>query len=478
MWHVASNAKMIWRNSWVQIVAVLGVLAIVVATIVGISRPAAYAASGDWSMFLEDIGHSGFNSSETIINPTTAHNLKVHWTHSEGAAISSEPVIANGLAYWGSWDGLEHATNLSTGNDLWTTNLGQLLACKITTARGVLSTTAVASVSINGTQTTVVFVAGGNATFYALDANTGSIIWQTVLGTLPKHFIYGSPVVYNGSVYIGMASYSDCPVVQGQLIQLNASTGAIAHTFKVVPNSCIGGAVWDAPSIDAGSGLLYFGTGNEGTCSTTETMTDAVVALHASDLSFASSWQIPAAQREVDGDFGSTPTLFNATIGGVQHLMMGLVNKNGIYYAFDRTNLSSGPLWQVQVAVPGGSPDHGSGSISSSAWDGTRLYVGGAVTTINGSSCNGSIRALDPTDGNFLWQICFTKNVLDPVVAVPGLAIVGAGRSLFVINATTGQKLYTFTDSATSSRFWGPASISNGVLYIGNMDGNLYAFGL
>jgi outer membrane protein assembly factor BamB len=47
-----------------------------------------------------------------------------------------------------------------------------------------------------------------------------------------------------------------------------------------------------------------------------------------------------------------------------------------------------------------------------------------------------------------------------------------------VINATTGKTLFSYKDSQAGSDFYGAATIAHGMLYIGNMDGNLYAFGL
>src|SRR5947209_4530160 len=106
-----------------------------------------------------------------------------------------------------------------------------------------------------------------------------------------------------------MASFGDCPLVQGQLIQMNASTGQVQHIFNVVPNGCTGGGVWGSPSIDAVNNTLYFATGNDGSCSTSEPYTTALVELSASDLSFRGSWQLPSSVRVIDSDFGSTPTL-------------------------------------------------------------------------------------------------------------------------------------------------------------------------
>src|SRR5206468_3963561 len=103
---------------------------------------------------------------------------------------------------------------------------------------------------------------------------------------------------------------------------------------------------------------------NKSKCSQTEDFAFAVVKLRTSDLTLMSSWQVPVSQRTKDSDFGSTPTLFQATIGGTLHNLVGVTNKNGIYYTFDRSTLSSGPIWQVTIAIPGPCPECGDGSIS------------------------------------------------------------------------------------------------------------------
>jgi len=411
------------------------------------------------------------------LNPNTASKLKMHWENSSGSLMTTEPIVANGMIYWGTWDGLEHATDPSSGKDVWVTNLGQETGCT-KHPHGVFSSATFAQVPIQGVTTPVIFVGGGNVQLYALNANTGSILWKTALG-MPPSFIYSSPLLFNGSVYIGLSSYNDCPEVQGQLIQVNASTGAIQHTFNIVPNGCMGGGVWGSPAIDDATGMLYFATGDLGHCSTAEPLVSAVVEVQASDLSLVGSWQVPGLKLSDNYDFGDTPTLYQTSIGGASRSMLGIINKNGTYYAFDRTNISAGPVWQTQLANPGGSPDTGQGSISSSAWDGTNLYVAGAATTINSKNCPGSIQALNPANGTILWQTCVGKDVLAAVIAVPGLVIVGAGPNIFVIDASTGKKLFTFHDTTTGgSSFWAAASISNGILYAGGTDGNLYAFGL
>ena len=437
------------------------------------------ATAGGWPTYMANNRRSGFNGTETLINSTTAANLKVHWTFKGGGMIFSQPVIANGMVYWGSWDGYEHATDLN-GEPVWRQNLGQTTAnCGTTAPYGVISTAAVASVSINGTKTLLVVVGGGDDHLYALNASTGAIIWRTPLGAPSSNtFIWDSPVVYNGSVYIGTASIGDCPLIPGQLLRIDASTGSIQNTFNVVPGGCIGGGIWSSPTIDQVNNSVYFTTGTAGRCPTSEKNAIAMVKLNASNLSFISSWHIPKSERVLDSDFGATPTLFQAPIGGSTHQLVGAANKNGVYYAFDRTDIGSGPLWRAQIAVGGACPQCGKGSISSSAWDGTMLYVAGGNTTINGNNCKGSLRALDPSTGHFIWEHCLNEGtVLGAVTVVPGVVAAVEGPDLVLVDATSGKALFAYRGLSVKSHFYGSPSISNGVLYIGNKDSRLYALG-
>lgn len=435
------------------------------------------AASGDWSTYLYDNGHSGYNAAETIINPASASKLKIKWTGSAGGAVYSQPVVSNGTVYWGSLDGYEHATNLK-GTEVWKRFLGQKTSHCSSIAVGVVSTATVANESINGIMTSVVFVGGGNAKLYALNASTGAILWQTPLAAPSSNaFIWDSPAVYNGSVYIGTASNDDCPLTQGQVFKLDAASGKIQNTFNIVPPGCLGGGLWGSITIDSGADTLYFATGNSGPCSKPEPYAFALVKLHASNLTYFDSWQVPTGERVKDSDFGSTPTLFQATIHSQLVYMVGIVNKNGKYYAFNRAAINTGPMWKASIAVGGNCPDCGDGSISPGAWDGTTLYVAGGNTTINGASCAGSLRALDPATGAFRWEHCMQDGpVLPAVTVVPGVAMVVEGPYLVLVTTASGKTLFRSRGSNNTSHFYGAICVSNGVLYVGSQRQGLYAF--
>ena len=234
------------------------------------------------------------------------------------------------------------------------------------------------------------------------ERSDGAVIWKTNLGTPPADYLWSSPILFNGSIYEAVASFGDCPLVPGRIVQMDATTGAIQHTTYMVPNGCIGGGIWSSPAIDTSDGSIYVTTGTPNGCNGQPEMSPAIVKLRASDLSIISSWTIPQSELYSDPDFGATPTLFTAVINGVQRQLVAALDKNGIFYAWDRSNVAAGPVWEKRIANPAGGPL----SIASAAWDGSTLYIGGGNTIINGVSCYENISALDPATGNFIWRNC------------------------------------------------------------------------
>jgi len=429
------------------------------------------ATSGNWSTYLNNSSRTGFDSAETLITPSTAPGLQPLWTDSSGS-VSAQPVEVNGTVYYGSWDGYERAVDAATGTQLWATYVGQTTksACNPPSV-GVASTATVGTIPVNGVSTQAVFVGGGDHNFYALNAATGAVIWKSALGTTASTFLWSSPLFYRGFIYEGVSSFGDCPLVRGKMVEIRATTGVIRNTLYTAPSGCTGAGVWGSPALDTSTGDIYFATGNSST-TCAEPLSVAVIQA-SSSLSMLSSWQIPSADHGPDSDFGSTPTLF--TSAGVP--MVGVQNKNGVYYALDRSSLSGGPVWRTRIAKAGECPECGAGNISSSAWDSNYLYVGGGNTTVNGVSCKGSVQALQPGTGNIIWQDCLQGGpVLGAITAVPGVVFLGQGTYFMALDAGTGNTLFSYQDSNSASDFWGPASISNGVAYIGNQDGTLFAF--
>jgi len=315
------------------------------------------------------------------------------------------------------------------------------------------------------------YIGGGDSKLYALNAATGAVLWSYDVGGNPDTFLWDSPAVFGNSVYIGVASFGDCPLVQGQIIQLNRVTGALQNTYNIVPNGCTGGGVWGSITVDAAAGTLYFATGTPGDCPSS-LGGPSLIELRASDLSFVGLWTVPSGQQLQDPDFGSTPTLFTGTIGGQSVPLVGAINKNGTFYALKRDALAAGPVWSTKIANGGGNPTTGAGDQASAAFDGTKLYVGGDNT----NSCSGTVNALNPSTGAFIWQHCFSDGFVMGGVTVTsgGVVAVGEGNNIAMVSAATGATLATYTANGLGP-FWGPPSVAGGNLYEGDMSGNLVA---
>jgi outer membrane protein assembly factor BamB len=434
------------------------------------------ASTSDWTSYLGGIDHTNYAAGATGFTPTTAQNLTLAWQTADVGpslrGVFSQPIVTNGLVYWGSFDGYERATD-SSGNLVWQTNLGTTSppGCSDPPSAGISSTGTVTTDVPVGGASSVLYVGGGDSKLYALNAATGAVLWSYQVGPPPNYFIWSSPIVYGNSVYLGVASFGDCPLVQGSLIQVNRVTGALQNSFPVVPNGCIGGGVWGSPTLDATAGTIYFDSGNDGTCGTSEPLAPSLMEVSASDLSLLGSWTVPPAQQAEDSDFGATPTLFNGVIKGQATPLVGVINKNGVFYTFKRDALTAGPVWSTRIAGGGADPPAGTGDIASASFDGSTLYVGGDIS----GGCSGTVNALNPSTGAFIWQHCFTDGgfVLGGVTSTSGgVVAVGEGNNIVVVSAATGATVFSY---AGTGPFYGPPTFANGMLYEGDMSGNLYA---
>jgi len=439
------------------------------------SHPRTSIPAYEWPTLNANNARTGFNGLQAILTPANAASLHQTWSNSGSGSIVDEPVVANGLIYYGSQHGDVSALDLN-GSLVWTTFVGQTTStCPTggTASAGAANTPTV----LNPGPGSSVVVAGGDGFMYSLDAFTGAVRWRTQLAVAPAGFLWSSPAVFNGSVYEGIASLQDCPLVRGGVARLDLTTGLVQNVNWMAPKGCLGATIWSSPAIDEATGLVYLTTGNPGTCAQAETAAQAIVAVRASDLVTVDSWQIPPTEPTCpDCDFGATPILFSATIGGRQTFLVGAANKNGVYYALDRTNLAAGPLWKRTIARAGEDPLNGDGSISGSAFDGFNLYVAGGATTVSGKSCKGSVRSVDPSSGIPHWVDCAPFPILASLSATPGVVIASAGPFFGVVSSSTGAVLFSYKNTNAQSAFLGGTSISEGVLYMGGGDGVLRAF--
>jgi outer membrane protein assembly factor BamB len=454
-------------SRWRRRTVLLAVAALGAATTVAIAMPPAGAAtSQDWPTYLQNPARTSATTDSTL-STTGAPNLTVNWTYQAGGPIATSASIVGSTAYVGAWDGYEYAINTSNGSLIWKTYTG------ITTDPGcnpsTIGITSAAAV-VNG----VVYVGGGGPDFYALNASTGAVLWQVYTGDNSQagaHYNWSSPLVVGNYAYIGIASNCDNPLVQGQLLQVGisgAQQGQIVNTYNFVPNGQVGGGVWTSPTYDAATNTIFVSTGTLNDF--TQTQSQAIVALNASNLAYVGSWQLPFGASISDSDWSTTPTLTTDSAGDQ---LLSVANKNGILYTFNRNNVAAGPIWQHQIATGGTCPTCGDGTIASGIFaNGTLYYPGGHNLQNHGAG--GSLTAFDPGSGTVEWSRQTDQPILGTPAYVNGMIGLVEGSTFEVVNAANGQLLYSYV---LPSAVYGAVSVAYGQFYVGTISGVLYAFG-
>jgi polyvinyl alcohol dehydrogenase (cytochrome) len=467
-----------------------------VVTLVGVgvamlgASTAGAATSTDWTGYLHGPAHSSAAFNDTAITPANVPALRPLWTFTAGPPtqagapgprFDASATVAGGRVFIGSRTGIEYALNASTGAVVWKRQLdwGSNAVC---TAKGITGTATVAPDPVTGVST--VYAAGAHY-LYALDAATGAQRWRTAIGPATadgeaRWYNWSSPTVVGGRIYMGLAANCDDNKVRGGVVQLNQHTGARTHTYYAVPAGVVGPSVWSSMAGDGTS--VWVTTGNPDPSSTQVYDAFSIVRLSAATLVKQEKWTTSTPIAD-DLDFGSSPTFFNATIGGTATNLIGACNKNGIYYAWRRNSLASGPVWQRQVGQVGGT---GTGAcITAAAFDGPSrmLFVAANQTTIGGVAVQGSVRALDPATGAVRWErplACLpngspTLNATTHVLAVPMYGCLGSDRpGVALFDARTGSPLRTIT---TPGKVFAQPVFAGGRLFVADESGVLTAYG-
>jgi len=405
---------------------------IIVALATAFAATIATSSAQDWPQYLFENGHSSNNGLATAITSANASTLVEDWSFIDpqptiegqpNASFYSSPTVFQGVVYIGSNTGNFYALDETTGNLLWQQFLGYVTAITCGNGQGVTSTATLATDPVSGALT--VYVGGGDGYLYALDAATGNIVFRqfvTDIGTTQNTgFIWASPTIMNGRIYLGWASQCDHPLVRSGIKTFDQHTGTLLKTFFTGDRDATGAGVWSTAATDGSS--LWITTGNSRTMHNAA-HAFAIVKLQANNLRFQTEYVLKITG---DLDWGSSPTLFQATINSVRTKMVGANQKNGTFYAFDANNLQNGPVWSFPV---GTTEDFTIGTdLAAPVWDARHrmLFVAGNQTTINSTVFPGSVRAFNPADGSIIWERGLTGGPIMGTPTLNGSGVLAAG---------------------------------------------------
>jgi|GEM_PF-584846 len=415
----------------------------------------ATTSTNNWPAYLNGVRHDSYNVGATAITPTDVANVEPVWQwlapaspNAGSPSFLASPTVYDGVIYIGAMDGEFYALDQATQQVLWSQFLGFDTAkgsCG-PTGQGVISTATIATDP--ATNEAVVYVFGPDGNLDAMNAQTGAIVWKSVVdtpsSTVNDYYSWSSPAVANGTVYIGISSDCDNPLVPGGLMSFNQSTGQEIARWNALPAGQVGASIWSSPAV-LPDGSVIATTGNGYAKSGQPLYDESIVRLNGQTLQLMDSWHLPATQQLGDGDFGASASEFTADLNGTETPMIGVCNKNGRYYAFANNDLSAGPLWQFQMTepYPGGSEECAAAAI----WDGTNLIEGGgAPTTIGGTQYVGSLASLDPATGAVIWQTGLDGTIVGSPTE-DGAGIVAAATyqrsnghplGVYLVNASSG----------------------------------------
>lgn len=431
----------------------------------GTAAPIRFSAA-DWNGWGRDLAQSRFQPHSGLAARDLAR-LKVKWAFAyPGSMTWGQPTVVGGRVYVASTTGQVYALDAATGCTIWSRNVGTPVRTAISIGPGFSGHRAVA------------YFGDLSARAYAVDADTGARIWRTRVSTHPMARITGSPVLYHDRLLVPVSSFEEgaaadaaysCCSFRGGVVALDARSGRVIwvrHTVSGPLRSYhrkgdptrlygpAGGAVWNAPTIDAARGVVYFGIGNDYT-DIDSPATDAVMAVSLAtgqvrwtrqlvrhdDWSSGCTLGGPCPSRPGDDADFAASTILVPLPSGRRVLVAG--QKSGMVYGLDPSARGK-VLWSKRVGGGGvfGGIEWGMAAIGSTVY----VPISDSMPSHPTEVPRPGLAALDAATGKLLWW-----KPAPPPVCAWGAADCRAAQSQ-------------------------AASAIDGVVFSGSQDGHLRAY--
>lgn len=381
-----------------------------------------------WNGWGGEITNTRHQRDEFGLTKNNVDQLALKWAFAFPGATRarSQPVVTEEITFIGSQEGNIYALDNSSGCPWWTFSADAEV-------RGAIYV----ATNQQGVPETLLFGDfAGSA--YAVDAQSGKLIWKRPVHDHPQATITGSVIGYDNTLIVPVSSLEvllaarvsyPCCTFRGAVVALNIKTGeelwrtyttdkpqptilSTAGTQQFGPS---GAPIWSSPTIDSKRGLVYVGTG-ENYSSPANGYSDAVLAIDltsgdiiwSAQLTKDDAWNGACSRGtpncpEEDGpdyDIGASPIL-TRDVNGRDVILVG--QKSGMVYALDPDK--NGELIWEQRAGSGGTMG---GIHYGMSTDGEKLFVGVSDLPTNNPYNYGpahpGIHALDVQTGEVLWR--------------------------------------------------------------------------
>ena len=333
-------------------------------------------AAVSWMGFAGNLAGTAFQApGRAGLDASEVPDLQLRWAFAfpGGTSMRTSPVVAGDVAVAAGPFGEVVVLDLATGCVRWSYEAEATVRGAILVGEGA-----------DG-RATAWFV-DSRTSAYAVDLESGSLLWRTRVGRHAAAYGTGSPALYEGRLFVPVSSYEvalagdaryECCTSSGAVAALDAATGEVLWYHRVIPGypeetgttgvgttswGPSGAAVWSSPTIDPARGVLYAGTGENLTHPVTES-SDAILALDLETGDLAWSFQGTSgdafnvactqfAGRDncpdppgPDFDFGMAPMLVTRP-DGKEILVAG--QKSGVVWALDPDD-GGALLWSTAV---------------------------------------------------------------------------------------------------------------------------------
>lgn len=418
--------------------------------------PVPLPPGNDWPQYRYDVAGSGTNP-EGVITSGNASLLRVRWQTKADSGFLATPAVVGGVVYATARDQL-HAYDLATGHLLWST--------PVLSVRASVNS----SVAVDAARH-LAFFGTSLAQLYAVNTTTHQLAWIATLDTPARGaYLWSSPLVVNGTVYVGMASHNDNPCVRGAIYALDEQTGVARWTHYTVPEGVLGGAVWSSVTADVAHHLIVATTGNpcpEGPVTDEE---DSIVAMDWDSGLTAWSYQ-GLSYDDCDCDFGQGAAIYS--IGDTEYVVAG--SKYGELYAVSPDDNGGPPAlaWSNRISRAG---FVGKGGMFTPPTYANGILVAAGGPTMDGACPQGALQGFKADTGELLWRVCTASQVIGAPAASGGAIFVAAGSTLTAYSIKTGKQLWQAKELGTE--IWGGVAISHGYVLSGTLPGSLFAYAL
>ena len=300
----------------------------------------------NWLTYWGDLrGHH--YSGLADITPEKAKDLRLAWTYQFGGPrVETSPVVVDGLMFITGPNNDAAALDARTGRSIWRYRrpIPEDLHtyCTVMTNRGF---------AILGDR---LYMATLDTRLVALDAKTGSVIWDVAVDDYTKGYsITLAPLAVDGKVFVGVTS-GECGL-NGFLDAFDAETGEKLWRWDAIPGEGDpardtwagtswefgGAATWLTGTYDPDLNTLYWTTGNpapdyDGSVREGDNLySDAVVALDPDTGRL--KWHFQHTPHDThDWDSNQDPVLIDAEFKGRMRKLLIQANRNGFHYVLDR----------------------------------------------------------------------------------------------------------------------------------------------